>query len=194
MKMKSLGIVAGLGIVLIILGLVAATIPIEVDCSICDGSGKTDCLFCSDGSDNCIWCDGTGWKDCLFCIDGKADCAVCEDGKVDCIFCTDGCEYCNYQGWKTCTFCNGQGWKTCTFCNGDGGETCGECGGDGLVDCIFCNGRGWDTCAFCDGAGKKMSYAGSIVLGAILIIIGILLVPTAFIISARGEKQNEKND
>lgn len=137
--MKRLGIVAGLGVILIFVGLVVAVTPVEVDCVICDGSGKTDCVFCTDGSHDCI---------------------ICEDGKKDCIFCTDGCEYCDYQGWKTCTHCNGEG----------------------LVDCSFCNGRGWDTCTFCDGTGKEVTFA-LLIPGAIIVIIGITLVPTAFIVS-----------
>ena len=80
---QRLGIVAGLGIFLILLGLVVAAIPIEVDCSFCDGEGKTDCIFCVDGTDDCWYCDGTGWDDCIFCVDGKDDCGMCVNGVCD---------------------------------------------------------------------------------------------------------------
>lgn len=64
-------IFAGLGIALIIVGLVVAPTPVEAECIFCDGSGQTDCAFCTDGVD-CVFCDGRGWKPCVLCDgDGK---------------------------------------------------------------------------------------------------------------------------
>ena len=96
-------IFAGLGVALIIVGLVVAPTPLEVDCSFCDGSGQTDCALCTDG-----------------------------------------------------------------------------------VDCVFCDGRGWEPCVFCDGDGKVSSHA-PLILGAIIAIVGISFILTAFIVSREAE-------
>jgi len=127
LKLKRLGTIAGLGVVLIIVGLIVAVIPGEVFCDICDGSGKIDCAFCTDGNQICYGCGGTG-----------------------------------LNIW---------------------GETCAICGGDGLMDCIFCNGRGWNTCTFCNGTGKVMSRYAFLIPGLIIAIVGVTLIPTAFIVS-----------
>jgi len=227
--MKWLGIVAGLGILLIFVGVAVAATPVEIACVFCDGEGKTDCSLCADGTDDCLYCDGTGLDDCIFCEDGKSDCVMCVDGICDscggtggewvtcwscdgsgiCYYCdglgcslcdyTGVCSYCNGTGeeWSECWlcdgtgecyYCNGQGWETCTFCNGEGGETCSECGGDGLVACTYCNGLGLNTCTFCNGEGRRMQVGALLIPGGIIGLIGILLIPTAFIVSKETEK------
>ncbi len=47
LNMKRL-VVAALGILLIIIGVVVAAAPAEVDCIFCEGEGKNDCVLCVD--------------------------------------------------------------------------------------------------------------------------------------------------
>lgn len=60
---------------------------------------------------------------------------------------------------------------------------CIMCDGTGKVPCPSCDDDGWDICAFCDGTGKVLTKFGMLIPGAIIAIIGIVLIPTAFIVS-----------
>lgn len=139
---KRLGIVAGLGILLIIVGLVIAVVPVEADCIFCNGQGIADCLFCVDGTDGCLYCDETGWDDCVFCVDGTHDCVMCVDGT---------CDECGGNGgeWVTCWSCDGSG--ICAYCSGIGCIICDYTG-----TCSYCGGTGreWSRCWSCDGTGE----------------------------------------
>ncbi len=52
-----------------------------------------------------------------------------------------------------------------------------------MVECYYCDGQGWDTCFNCDGEGRRMQVGALLIPGGIMTIIGILLIPTALIVS-----------
>jgi len=170
LNMKLLGTVAALGILLIFVGLVVAATPVEVECVYCDGTGKTDCLLCENGRD-----------DCVMCTDGSCDACNGAGGET--------CTLCGGTGvrsYGTCIGCGGTGWEDCYSCGGTG--DCSYCGGKGWETCTFCNGRGWNTCTLCNGEGRTMQVGALLIPGGIMSLIGILLVPTAFIVSRETEK------
>lgn len=148
-------------------------------------------------SPDCGFCEGTGRVDCILCTDGKSDCAVCVDGGTDCYICVDGvCGFCDGVGGETCILCDGTGeWfgETCSICGGDGRVECflcsgtGECtycGGLGYGVCTFCDGVGWNTCTFCDGEGWEpctiCGGTGTVEVGGFGVIIGGIVLFVIF--------------
>ena len=52
-----------------------------------------------------------------------------------------------------------------------------------MTNCLFCDLQGLDVCTFCDGTGRIVTRIGMLIPGSIIILIGVLLIPTAFIVS-----------
>jgi len=170
LMMKRLGIVAGIGITLIFAGLVTMALPVEADCVFCDGEGKTDCLLCVDGTD-----------DCVMCVNGTCDACDGAGGEI----CTN-CDGTGERPYGACVWCDGTGWDDCYSCEGTG--ECYYCNGQGWETCTYCDGQGWDTCAFCNGRGKQVVHGLFIIPGGAMMLVGILLIPTALIVSRETEK------
>lgn len=97
------------------------------------------------------------------------------------------CGFCAGSGTNECLVCFGQGEYTCPPCDGEGGE-CTICGGDGLLFCSYCNGQGWNTCILCEGKGSLLQY-GHFVPEGIMLLIGIILIPTGLLVSHEIEKR-----
>lgn len=160
------------GLILIVVGLVVATIPSRAKCPSCDGVGKIECPSCDGtGHQDCPLCDA-GRKDCPMCVEGKSDCLMCVNGK--CSICNgDGCLFCDFTG--KCQYCNGLGYTVCTYCNGVGYTTCEYCDGDGSISCAICGGKGWKNCVTCNGQGSISIWFTYLWWGGSLFTVGIIV-------------------
>lgn len=68
-------------------------------CSVCNGLGRTQCIYCSgsgNSSNTCFFCNGFGRSS------------------------IGQCTSCNGRGYPACRFCNRLGQVTCKSCNGRG--------------------------------------------------------------------------
>lgn len=152
---------------------------IEVECSICYGSGESTCDGCGgSGKKNCDLCGGEGFTVCDQCggttlvpctncsSPGSGLCNGC-NGTGVCKHCNGaGCGQCDYQSGVTCKGCAGSGicghcrgtnfTATCNRCWGyNGHPPCNRCGGDGEEDCNGCGATGKVGCYRCGGSGKE---------------------------------------
>lgn len=151
----------------------------QVDCRICDGTGRKS------GQIECSRCDGrgtvSGQVQCSSCggggqVNGLVSCPQCNGNGLAFFKCTNPahnmfCFACGGRGkvnfgmgWMPCAGCGGTGRIRCFQCNNTGSslQICNRCGGtgrnQGTTSCSSCSGSGQVsgtvTCSRCDGSGK----------------------------------------
>jgi len=146
--------------------------PPQIDCPVCDGTGRARCWWCMDGrprypgiDTTCRHCSGTGRWQCSRC-GGRG--TLIGDYRVVV------CRACGGRRQRTCPFCSGKGiaWiaetsspGTCVYCHGSGKEPCLTCMSSGREPfsalsmtpgvCYSCSGKGKTECLLCGGTGSR---------------------------------------
>lgn len=116
--------------------LVAMKKAVCAPCSVCCGTGSTDCSKCN----------GLGEVKCTNkkCVRGMVEISaekVISPSQV--------------YGTEKCRVCGGSGVVSCMQCSAKGGTVCSKCDGTGTrPDCSSCSGKGMSPCSKCGGAGS----------------------------------------